>query len=659
MFDKLSRKQFLDCVCCNPLFNEFWVQLTRRKFLLGTGVFAATVLSGTGSGGANSAVAQTEGIRILSEEEAATEALATPATIYLARKVVTMEADKPTATAVAVADGRIIAVGSLEEVKGVMNGGRPYELDRTFESKVIMPGFVEHHVHPLLGVLTMALEIIAIEDWAVPGKFSKAVQSQEEYAGRLREALARMAGTDPNETLFTWGYHHYFHGDVYRPQLDEISPDRPIVTWHRSCHEFILNTAALNKYGVTEADLQGHGLGSEQSSWENGHFYEKGMEVIIPFFAQDILAPERTQEGLRIFKSYLLSKGITTISEPATQMSRPIQEFWEESLNADDVAFRTYFIPDGRALYDKHKAEADKLVDITRSYLEWGRGKVEWLPQQVKLLADGAIFSQLMQMQEPYLDGHEGEWIAVPEDYAAAFKLYWDAGYQIHTHVNGDAGLQVVIDVLQERMENNPREDHRFTVVHFAVSTEDQVTALGQMGTTITANPYYVTSLADRYSEFGLGPERADNMVRLGSVAKTPMPISLHSDMPMAPADPLFLAWCAVTRQTVSGRVASPEQAISRERSLSAITIESAYVIQKENLLGSIKPGKIADFTILEQDPYAVEVDDLRNIAVWGVVFEGQKVEAPKEKTAQGRTTTIVQSGADALSLAELGRSRG
>ena len=136
------------------------------------------------------------------------------------------------------------------------------------------------------------------------------------------------------------------------------------------------------------------------------------------------------------------------------------------------------------------------------------------------------------------------------------------------------------------------------------------------------ANPYYVNSLADRYSEFGLGPERADTMVRLGSVAETAMPISLHSDMPMAPADLLFLAWCAATRKTVSDRVAAPEQKISRDRALSAITLESAYVIEMEDELGSIKPGKVANFTILEQDPYAVEVDALKDIPVWGVVPE-------------------------------------
>jgi hypothetical protein len=335
-----------------------------------------------------------------------------------------------------------------------------------------------------------------------------------------------------------------------------------------------------------------------------------------------------------------------------------MQEFWEDSLNQEDVTFRTYFVPDGRLLYDRHKDNPETLVDITRRYLDWGRDKVQWLPQQVKLFADGAIFSQLMQVQEPYLDGHEGQWIAVPEDYAAAFKLYWDAGYQINTHVNGDGGLKVVVDVLKERMENNPRQDHRFTVVHFALSTEEQVQTLGELGAVITANPYYVTSLADRYSEFGLGPERADTMVRLGSVAQTPMPISLHSDMPMAPADPLFLAWCAATRQTLSGRVAAPEQRISRDRALSAVTLESAYIIQKENELGSIKPGKVADFTILEQDPYTVPMEALRDIPVWGVVFQGQKFAAAKA-TAQSPQPPSTALAPDTVNLSDLGRSRG
>ncbi|MEB3192809.1 MAG: amidohydrolase [Snowella sp.] len=615
-----------NCICRNPLFNEFVTQLSRRKFLLGTGAFAATVLADNLH--PKTATAQTEGLRMLGDNEKTIENL-NPITVFVAKKIITMEADQKEATAVAVESDRILAVGSLNSIKTQL-GSRPYTLDRTFADKVIMPGFVEHHVHPMLGVLTMAVEIISIEDWTVPGKNSKAVPDEKTYIARLQEALSKMSGTDPNETLFTWGYHHYFHGKIYRPQLDEIERNRPIVIWHRSCHEFILNTAALKKYGITETTLQGRGLASEQSNWEKGHFFEKGMEIIVPFIGKDLASPERAKEGLKIFKLYLLSKGITTICEPGTLSIRPMHEFWENGLNTEDTNFRTYFVPDGRSLFDKYKNDPDALLAKVESFKSWGRGKVQWLPMQIKLFADGAIFSQAMQMQKPYLDGHKGEWIALPEDYTTAFKLFWDAGYQIHTHVNGDEGLQVVTDGLEERFNANPRQDHRFTVVHFAVSSEEQVKRFGKMNALISANPYYVRSLADRYSEFGLGPERADNMVRLGSVAKTGMPIGLHSDMPMAPADPLFLAWCAINRITVSGRTAAPDQRISIDLALKAITLEAAYFMRLENEIGSIKAGKKADFAILEQDPFAVPVTKLKDITVWGCVFEGQKFQAPK-----------------------------
>ncbi len=273
-----------------------------------------------------------------------------------------------------------------------------------------------------------------------------------------------------------------------------------------------------------------------------------------------------------------------------------------------------------------------------------------------------------MQLQDPYLDGHEGEWIAEPEDYKAAFRLYWEGGYQINTHVNGDEGLWVVVETLAENMETYLRQDHKFTVVHFAVSTKEQVKALGKMGAIITANPYYVHALADKYSESGLDPARADNMVRLGSVAEEGMVIGLHSDMSMAPADPLFLAWCAAKRITTSedGRIAAPEQCISVERALSAVTIESAYCLGLEDEIGSIKPNKKANFTILEADPLPdsekVESDSapaLKDIPIWGCVFEGQKFKAP-EDTSQSEVVKA-EPGFDlkAVNLAEIARARG
>lgn len=649
----MERNNFPSCICCNPLFKETLLQLTRRQLLLGTATLTAAVLMGNGA-----AQADTEESNKLPES----------VTVYVAKTIITMEPEQPRATAVAVKGDRILAVGSLASVKSELDqGGYTYTIDATFDDKVIIPGLLEQHLHPLLGALTMAVEVISIEDWDVPGKFSAGVQDPETYKSRLKEAVANMADSDPNETLFTWGYHHYFHGKIYRPQLDEISETRPIVTWHRSCHEFILNTAALDKYGVTEADLEGHGLASEQASWEDGHFYEKGMEIIIPFIGAELISVERLQTGVDILKAYLLSKGVTMICEPGTQMNCEIQRFWEASLNADDAKFRTYFIPDGRVLYDKYKDNLDQLVPATEEFVKWGKGKVQWLPNQVKLFSDGAIFSQLMQLKEPYLDyeetGHEGEWIAIPKDYKKAFKIYWDADYQIHTHVNGDKGLQVVVKNLEERVNANPREDHRFTVVHFAVSTERQVKRLGKLGAIVSANPYYVSSLADRYSEIGLGPERAQSMVRLKSVVDQGMSISLHSDMPMAPADPLFLAWCAANRIILPEKIdettgkpvtACPEQKISVEKALSAVTIEAAYSWRMEDEIGSIKPGKIANLTILKKDPFEVKPEKLKDIKVWGTVFEGEVCQAPKEvKRSPSRVSAIQSKVSELKSMAE------
>ena len=123
---------------------------------------------------------------------------------------------------------------------------------------------------------------------------------------------------------------------------------------------------------------------------------------------------------------------------------------------------------------------------------------------------------------------------------------------------------------------------------------------------------------------YGLGPERADQMVRANSVARHGIPLSYHSDLPMGPSAPLYLAWCGVNRITPSGRVAGPDQRITIDQALRAITIEAAYSWRHDDWIGSIAPGKIANFTILAEDPYAVDPERLKDIPIWGTVFEGR-----------------------------------
>jgi predicted amidohydrolase YtcJ len=173
-------------------------------------------------------------------------------------------------------------------------------------------------------------------------------------------------------------------------------------------------------------------------------------------------------------------------------------------------------------------------------------------------------------------------------------------------------------------MAENPRKDHRTTIVHFANSAPEHIQRLKDLGAIVSANPYYVTAFANKYSEVGVGPERAQAMVRLAPLEDLGVSISLHSDLPMAPADPLYLAWAAVTRDTLEGGSVMPELGLSVDKALRAITIDAAYSWRMEDEIGSIAVGKVANFTILDENPYEVSRQQLKDVGVWGTVFEGR-----------------------------------
>lgn len=544
-------------------------------------------------------------------------------TIYTTKRVITMDPKNASATAIAVRGDRIVAVGSLDSVKKAL-GDATYSVDTTFDGHVIMPGFIEQHLHPILGALTLAIPVIAPEPWVLPSKTWPAATNHDEYIAALRNIEQGIK--DPNETLFTWGYHNYFHGVVRRQDLDAISSTRPIVVWHRSCHEMILNTAALKKFGITKESVSGKGQASEQSDWDKGYFYENGLFLLVaPKIVPELASPERLTLGMKQMVAMLHNNGVTAYMEPGAVGTPALFSFYQKILGAPDVPLYSFFIADGKTGYEKGgdtgaiQASEDPIAGIPVT------GKFRRLPGEIKLWSDGAVISLLMQMKGGYTDGHHGEWIMKPDDFAKAFKIYWDAGYQIHVHVNGDEGLDVVLDTIEKNLKEHPRADHRTVIVHFANSTDAQVPRLAKDGVVVSANPYYLTGFADQFGVNGLGKERADAMVRIGPVEKAGVSVSVHSDLPMGPAIPLYLAWCAVNRVTPSGRAARPDLGISVDEAMRAITINAAYSWRMEKDLGSIEPNKIANFTVLDEDPYAVAPMHLKDIKLWGTVFEGDK----------------------------------
>ena len=154
----------------------------------------------------------------------------------------------------------------------------------------------------------------------------------------------------------------------------------------------------------------------------------------------------------------------------------------------------------------------------------------------------------------------------------------------------------------------------------------------------VDIDPEGPRALADQYGKVGLGPERADQMVRLGDVTRAGISWSLHSDMPMAPGDPLFLMWCAVNRVTASGRVAGPDQRVTAEDALRGVTLEAAYSLKLEDEVGSIAPGKRANLTILDENPLTVDTMKIKDIKVRATVMEGRKLPTGHGGTNKGAT---------------------
>ena len=552
--------------------------------------------------------------------------------VYTARSIITMEDAQPRAAAVAVRDGRFVAVGSLDDV--LQAAGPGAMVDTRYEDNVLMPGLIDQHLHPVLAANTLTTEIIANEEWVLSHATFPAAGSAAEYRDRLLRAhLALPEG----EWLFSWGYHQLWHGELTREIIDEICGDRPVAVWHRTCHEWNLNTAALERIGATRDKFEDKGLASTQADWETGRFWENGNFFLLSPMLMPVFATrERYRRGLDLMIEYLHMNGVTAINEPGINWGAEPWEVYQEVLGHDDVPFYSTFMVDGRAQSSKKLTDDRVIPDAMRS-VERGRGdKVFLFDRQVKLFCDGAGIGLLMQMKDGYVDwdgrfdpDHHGEWILEPHELRRMFDIYWNEGWQIHIHVTGDEGVEVLTDILEDAQRRMPRENHRTVFVHFMNSSPDQVDRIARLGGIISINPYYVVGFADKFTRFGLGGARADVMGRAGTVLRAGVPLSFHSDLPICPSNPMLMAQWGATRVTTSGRVAGPEECIPVHDALRAVTVEAAYSWQREETLGSIAPGKVANLTVLGEDPYSVDPTRIGSIRVLATVFEGRNFPVP------------------------------
>jgi predicted amidohydrolase YtcJ len=511
--------------------------------------------------------------------------------VLVARKILTMEPDRPEATAVAIASGRIVAVGSLEDVRTAL-ADRPFELDTSFRDSVLVPGFIDPHIHPTLAATILPIEIVSAMEWITPRGRTRAVRGRESFLARLRELAVQLGETGrPDEWLSVWGYHEPYHGALSRRDLDAVSDTRPIFVWQRSVHEMFFNTRALEELGMSREAFDAH----PQADWERGHLWERGTLS---------LRPLSYRRGLALMSEVIHRGGLTTVAEQGFPQVSALGELAMLALEMHkrDTPYRFVLVPNAMFLY-RREGSAAEAERAAAALLRWSSDRIR-IPRHAKYYADGAIFSQLMQMSEPYLDGHHGEWMMTPDEQESVLSAFRAGDWDLHIHVNGDAGLDVVLDQIDRLREADPRPGRRIVLEHYGYAREDQHRRVRDLGIAVSNNAYYVHELAPIYARHGLGPERAADISPLGGLARAGVAISFHSDFPMA-------------------------QRLALDLALRAVTVEAAWSIGMEEEIGSIRPGKRADFTVLGADPYEVEPEAIREIEIWGTVLEGRPHPIP------------------------------
>jgi predicted amidohydrolase YtcJ len=534
-------------------------------------------------------------------------------TVFKAKNIVTMDPNRPFATHVAVRDGRILAVGGAN-CADQWGGGTP---DSRMVAAVLMPGFVEGHAHMMAG---------AIWNFAYAGYHDR-IDPQGRLWQGMTDIDAVIAGLrayqdklDTDAPLLGWGFDPIFLPTerLDKSHLDAISTERPIAVLFSNFHLMCVNSKALEMAGYgPETDVTGVVKGADGAP--TGELQEMAaMFPVMRRLGMDSRQLSQKDQAIRDYGQVACRAGVTTVTDLFSALEIDDLNRLLQITGADDFPVRIVPALSALAVAPGEIAQtALKLKARSSDMLRLGA---------VKLMTDGSIQGWTARVKWPhYVGGHpNGIWNTAPDHIRELVDTLHKAGVQMHIHVNGDEASEAAIDALAATLGAHPRGDHRHVLQHCQMMGADQFRRCAALGicTNIFSNHIYY--FGDQHAALTIGQDRAERMNACRSALDEGVRIAIHSDAPVTPMGPLFTAWCAVNRQTGSGRCLGAAQKITVQEALNAITLGAAYTLKLDAEIGSIEVGKKADFAVLGDDPTAVDPSALKDVPVLGTVSGGR-----------------------------------
>jgi len=536
-------------------------------------------------------------------------------TIYPAARILTMDERRPIASHVAVRDGRIVGVGEREALDRLGNA----VIDARFAQKVVMPGFVEAHCHITEGTYWRYAYVGYFDRIDPLGRVWRGCESVDAVIARLAELDSTSKGSDG--PLSAWGLDtiHYTGSGCTRVDLDRVSKERPIGALHASGHTLSVNSRALQLAGLLRTGIDHPGVPLGDDGLPTGELRGPEPMTLVGShvgFDRNLLACD--EAGLRAFGRLCVRAGVTTATDMASLLASEAVDLMRRVTGEPGFPVR---ILCARRLQGMPPAAL-----VARALELRGFSTDRMRLGAIKIVVDGSIQGFTARLLPPgYFNGApNGLWYVTREALTETFELALANDLQVHTHANGDEAIELVLDCFERALDGRTVDDHRCTIQHAQLAGDGQFRRMRALGLCVNLFANHIFHWGEEHRAVTVGPERASRMNACASALDAAVPMAIHTDAPVTPLRPLFGAWCAVNRQSAVGRILGETERIGVAQALRAITLGPAYTLRLDDEIGSIEPGKRADFAILEDDPIQVSAADLRNVRVWGTVQDGR-----------------------------------
>lgn len=526
--------------------------------------------------------------------------------------IVTMESPQKTVTAMAVRDGKILALGSDEELAGCASV-RTKVLD--LQKRTVLPGLIDVHTHVMewtKGILRGQIEA----GYPTVHSISEITREVGHRATTLKSGQWILGSGWDDTKLAEQRY-------ITRQDLDPVSPNNPVYLVHVSGHLSVANSAALERAGVTKdtPDPQGGVIERDKSGKPTGILKDTAMLLVSEVLPKD--PPDIYVRAAKLISEKAAEVGLTTIHD--IFISPDEMRGYQDAYQRGWLKIRVQMSPPIGSIADAEKmAEMGVHTGFGDDHLKFGAAK---------MFADGGMGARTIAIYPPGVIGEPDNlgvlrWKA--EDMQKAHLIAAAAGWQLETHAIGDRAIDQVLDSYARVISQLGLKDPRFRIVHGGISTPAVQKRMRQLNVIVDGNPPFVYWIGSWFTKYGPGRVRwsypAKSYIENGVIE------AAGSDVDVTPLSPWWGLWAAVVRKDLqTDQVLAPEERITVQEALTLYTRNGAYAGFEEDKKGSLAPGKLADFIVVDRDVLSVPADELKDVQVLETWVGGQKIyEGPR-----------------------------